>query len=175
MKKLISGQTIKCDIHDAGSTQPVEWGKGLHIHKRMQGRDYGVAEIRIPLDSDKDIEIDTRGSKETKVRLFNEIREAFSDVQKIREFIKGLIHEIERFSNGVDVEEHYRAAARRIAKHFELEEKIAREIIEKVDSKIARYTSVHSGGDSKLYYITQSPGEIIASEFRPRSRIIRNK
>lgn len=168
MKQLITGQSVKCDIHDAGSKRPVEWGKGLHIHKRMHGKNYGSAQVRIPLDEDKDLKIDVRGSAEIRKKLFNEIKRAFNDVQKRTEFVEGLISEIERFSNGLKFEANCRKAAKRIAKHFELDERIKRELIKKMDSEITKYTSIHSGRDNKLYYITQSPGKIIASELRTK-------
>jgi hypothetical protein len=168
MKQLISGQSVKCDIHDAGSKQSVEWGKGLHIHKRMYGKSYGSAQVIIPLDEDKKLKIDARGSAKIKKELFNEIKRAFSDVQKRTEFVEGLISEIGRFSNGLKVKAHCRSAAKRIAKHFQLDETIERDFIKKMDSEIIRYTSIHSGRDNKLYYISQSPGKIIASEIRTK-------
>ena len=174
MKRLIAGQTIKCDMHDAGSGQQRKWGDGLHIHKRMHGDVYGSAQIRIPIDSDKKMTITARGGEEIKMRLIKEIRVAFKDKQKRTEFVEGLVSEIRRFSDNQNTEEKCRDAAKRIARLFGLNDKIIREIIEKIELEMTRYTSIHNDMDGKLYYFTQSRGAIIASELRPRSRIIEN-
>jgi DUF1009 family protein len=175
MKEIISGQTVVCDIHEAGTGRAAIWGKGLHIHKRMNGKEYGRAEIRIPLDSESDMEIVTRGNQEIKKRLVNEIRRAFEDKQKRREFVKGLIQEIERFSDNMHKEENLRAAAKRIAKHFDLDDKISREIIERINDHIVSITTIHDGNDLKQYYITQEEDKIQAGEFRYYKRIANNK
>ena len=175
MKEIISGQTVVCDIHEAGTGRAAIWGKGLHIHKRMNGREYGYAEIRIPLDSESEMEILTRGNQEIKKRLVNEIYRAFEDKQKRREFVNGLIQAIERFSDSVHKEENLRAAAKRIAKHFGLNDRISREIIDRINDHIVSITTIHDGNDSKKYYITQEEGKIQAGEFGYYKRIVNNE
>ena len=54
LRNLIDGQTIKIDNHNRGGE--FEWGKGVHMHKRMNKDKYSGAEVLIYLDEDKDLE-----------------------------------------------------------------------------------------------------------------------
>lgn len=167
MKELIQGQKIRCDVHDAGSGQDVTFGKGLHIHKRMNRDRYSGAEIMIPIDSDSDVQIKAKGNdEEIKKRIINEIKKAFSDKQKVKQFAIALAEEIERYSIKDRFIENLRESAKRIARTLDLKEKIEIELTSSINNYIQNYYSIHNSNfDKHLYYIQQGKSFIDVGKY----------
>jgi hypothetical protein len=172
VKRLIQDQKIIIDNHDRGSGRPTEF-RGLHIDKTIYGGRYAGAQIRVPLDSDADLDIRIKNhmDKKRQRQLINEIRRALKDRQKREAFVEDVMKAIENYSSQNVAIENIRASAIRIARHFELSEDILEEIIAQVKDRILRYTSIHRDIDKRLYYITQSPRYISIGEFRGRKQI----
>ena len=129
IKSLIDGQTITIDNHNAGVQN--EWGKGVHLHKRMNKDKYAGAQVLIYIDEDKDLEFrSVTGGEEEKKRLQNEIRKAFKNVSIRKQFVESFYKSLRNIldSNCVkDENERYKLAkqaATRIVRLFGLKEKV---------------------------------------------------
>ena len=82
LSSLINGQTIEIDNHNRGTEY--KWDEAIHIHKRMNSKQYRGIEVLIPLAQKG--RLDFRGASEKKeIELKNEIRKAFSN-HTIRNF-----------------------------------------------------------------------------------------
>jgi len=129
IKNLIDGQTIEIDNHNRGCA--IEWGKGIHLHKRMNSDKYNGAEVLIYINDDKDLEFRRLQGKTSDIerRITNEIKDAFKNSSKRRDFIKSFYKSLDEIlkNNGSDIDERIRIAkdaAKRIAGYFELKPKI---------------------------------------------------
>lgn len=79
MKKLIKGQSFRFDAHDSGSGQAIDSTRDIHMHKVMNKDRYNGAEVLIPANPNKNIEIRRAvgKSKDVKNRILAEIKNAF--------------------------------------------------------------------------------------------------
>ena len=87
VRQLINGQTLQLDNHNRGSE--LIYGRGLHLHKRMNKGVMGSAEVIVPLFEDGEIEFRSlRGNDKIKARIRNEIKKAFKDKHIRINFVK---------------------------------------------------------------------------------------
>ncbi|WP_024995195.1 hypothetical protein [Phocaeicola paurosaccharolyticus] len=109
MESLINGETIKVDNHNSG--QEIEWGKGIHLHKRMNNSK-SRAEVLIPIDgSIKDLQFKKTKSNED-IHIKNEIKEAFNDQYLRKKFIIQYYKCIDRFNENKSIDERQKIANR---------------------------------------------------------------
>lgn len=127
IRNLIDGQTIKIDNHNRG--EKIEWGTGIHLHKRMNMDRYAGAEVIIYIDNDKDLEFRSiTGGVDEKIRLRNEIRKAFKNVTIRKHFIESFYKSLQNILDAScikDANERYKLAeqaAKRIIRLFELKD-----------------------------------------------------
>lgn len=125
IKKLIEGQTIGIDNHHRGGI--FEWGKGVHLHKRMNNNKYDGAEVLIPIAEDGELEFrKIKGpSKEIEAQMRNEIEKAFKKPSVKRSFINSFYKSLDDIlkNEGRSIEdkiEILKTSASRIAKYFGL-------------------------------------------------------
>lgn len=160
MDALISDQTIEFDIHRAGDGQAAGL-KGLHMHKRMNGKRKGV-DVLIPLDGGQDLIFRPPStSDDVKSRLINEIRKALSkDPQKRQELVKAVVGAIERFSSGEgqltdQVNNSAREGARSIARVFSKNDRIFQEMEQMINKRLGFLITSHEKENGESFYIKQ--------------------
>ena len=131
IKNLIDGQTIEIDDHNRCCA--IEWGKGIHLHKRMNSDTYNGAEVLIYINDDKDLEFRSLQGRTSDIErhIKNEIKNEFKNPSKRRDFIKSFYKSLDEIlkNNGYDINKRYEiaeAAATRIARYFDLKPKIIR-------------------------------------------------
>lgn len=130
IRNLIDGQTITIDNHNSGTE--IEWGEGVHLHKRMNKDKYAGAEVLIYIGEDKELEFrSVIGGDEEKIRLQNEIRKAFKNVTIRKQFVESFYKSLRNILDAScvkDENERYKLAkqaATRIVRLFGLKEKMA--------------------------------------------------
>ncbi|QCQ52628.1 hypothetical protein [Bacteroides fragilis] len=152
MRALINGQTLSIDNHKHGDGASIEFKPGIHVHKRMNNDRYAGANIRIPLATDEEMDIEPKGNNKQKLRLKREILNAFKDKSKRTSFVRDMLNELNRQCTFKDESERLRSyldSANRIAKHFELKQ---------VDNPIVKNTkeifeTLHTDEEGNLYYL----------------------
>jgi hypothetical protein len=177
LKPLIKNQRIRIDNHKRGI--PIKWGDGLHIHKSFFQGKYNSIEILIPIDSDQEIRIRKNKNKDINQlgEIISEIKKALKPDSSREEFVRNIIEDIMRFgSNNISLEE-VRQSAQRIAKHFDLDQKIVFEIISYYNEKINSYTSYHADLESKnmQYYEIDQRKDSISIKPSSNKKTIRFK
>lgn len=127
IRNLIDGQTIKIDNHNRG--EKIEWGTGIHLHKRMNMDRYAGAEVIIYIDNDKDLEFRSiTGGVDEKIRLRNEISRAFKNKTIRKQFINSFYKSLQNILDAnhiMNSEEKYcvtKQAAMRIIRLFGLKD-----------------------------------------------------
>jgi len=147
IKKLIDGQTIEIDDHNRGCA--IEWGKGIHLHKRINSDKYNGAEVLIYINDDKDLEFRRLQGKTSDIerRITNEIKDAFKNPSIRRDFINSFYKSLDEMlkNNGYDIKKRYEiaeAAATRIARYFDLNPKIIRSFGDLADDFYIQFEKV---------------------------------
>lgn len=159
MKGLINDQTLDFDIHHAGDGQ-VSSTKGLHMHKRMNGKRYKGVDVRFPLNEKDQIEFMPKSTPTLVQRqIINEIKSALNrDIPKRGELVKIIIREIERYSEGETTKERVnqlRQGAKRIAKIFSKNSKIEEELMQEANERIEIFITKHKKMDTGDFYVKQ--------------------
>ena len=138
LSRLIDGQTIKIDNHNTGTLY--QWDEAIHLHKRMNSKQYRGIEVLIPLAPKG--RLDFRGANEKKeIELKNEIRKAFSNHTIRTRFVNTLINSLSDLYNSskISKDEWYELfviVASRIAAYFDLKPKVK----ERIDNDIIRFS-----------------------------------
>lgn len=157
MKQIIQDQTIGFDTHQAGDGRKIEIDE-LHMHKRMNNKKFRGVDIKIPLDPNKPIVYTGNNSKNAQ-NIITEIKKVFKkDPGKVREMAKYIANRISRYSsdmNANDSKKFLDESASAIAKHFDLDEKIADKMTQEIHNHISFYITSHYDETGKLFYIKQ--------------------
>lgn len=157
MKQIIQDQTIGFDTHQAGDGQLIKISE-LHMHKRMNSKKFRGVDIRIPLDPNKEI-IYTGNNSQDAERIISEIKRVFKkDPAKVTEMAKYIAYTISRYSANMspeDSETFLDNSASAIAKHFDLDGKIADRMTSEINKHISSYITSHRDETGKLFYIKQ--------------------
>ena len=162
LKNIIKNQSISFDDHDAGSGRATEYGRGLHLHKKMNSKkNHGGAHVKVYLDKDEIEFIKIKGNSALiEKQLRKEIRDAFKknpDVSK--KLINDVFEEIRKYNSNLPVAEQYEtlmAGANRIAKSFDLSDSITDSILRQMGEKVVEISTIHEDEDGKSYYIVQN-------------------
>lgn len=159
MKQLISGQTIELDNHDRGSGKEVTFDDNLHIHKRMNNDRYSGAEILVPLNLNRNVQIrKVSGSTKIKDKIIKEVNKVFKNKRKRVEFARYISKQIDRYSSGfneVERIENLVSGAQGIANHFELDTEVLNEFRDLARDRIVKLTTEHEDEFGKKFYIMQ--------------------
>lgn len=119
LKRLINGQNITFDTHQAGDGQAVNW-RAVHLEKRMHGR---AGKIRFPLFGNERGWNAVGMSPEYVERVVAEVTRALqNDKQLAEELAKVVAKTIARFSSGKATTADAKTAARTLAEIFDLDE-----------------------------------------------------
>lgn len=140
IKGLIENQTIIIDDHKRGSKEIKDWDNqtnDIHIDKTtnypLDGKLQHIR-IRIPINSQRPIKIEnTRKENLSNIpqKLKKEIKKAFENDTKRREFINDIIVVLKDFKTALETEQRAKQVLENLSKHFELEwtgEKIANHV-----------------------------------------------
>jgi hypothetical protein len=170
MKELINDQTIDFDIHRAGDGQGVSID-GLHMHKRMNGKNFKGVDILFPLDNKENFEFRPKSTtNKIQIKLMNEIRRAVKkNPIKRNELIDTIFEEIQRHSNNkssIDDIGILRRGATRIAVFFSKEGKVRNELLQKIENKIEFLITEHSKEE-----ISEGSGHFFIKQDLKRNRI----
>lgn len=160
LKKLIDGQTITIDNHCRGAE--FKWGKGVHLHKRMNRDKYSGAEVLIPIydREEEKHELEFRKLKgENASQIKNEIESAFKDKGIRNRFIRSFFQALDEILEKEVLDEKQKIevakkAAIQIAALFGLKTKIKNYLKKEADRyylKFSREEGVdfHVGVDLK--------------------------
>lgn len=90
IQELIKGQTIRIDNHHRLTQQDWLTNTDVHLHKVHKEHKGKVYEIRIPLNSQKDVSVHCCGNpiEEVPTFILKEVREALNDTVRRKRFIK---------------------------------------------------------------------------------------
>lgn len=142
MKRLIDGQTIKIDNHNTGTK--LEWGKSIHLHKRMNNDKYSGAEVLIYIGDDRELEFrKVTGGEQKEERLRNEIKDAFKNNTIKDNFIKSFYESLNDYLNACgktnenEKNELYIQAATRIVKSLGLKAKVKESFMKEANSFVS--------------------------------------
>ena len=157
MRRLINGQNVAFDTHQAGDKQETNWRK-VHLEKRLHG---GKGKIRFPL-FDGEL-ISHSGMNENKFKsVIDEIKKALRKNERLLiELAQTVIDQLNRFSNGKASAEDARIAAKKFAKYFDLDAEFLRIVEEYAGNKLTSFSSIHYDfTGNKLIEIVQTKEEI---------------
>lgn len=159
MRELIEGQTIKFDNHRRGDGQAAVV-QGLHMHKRMNGKNFKGVDAIFPLTGKGDIEFRPKSFADDRRRqLMNEVQSVLKkDPARQRELVQAVVDETERFSGSLPKPEQINAirrGAERIAgffsdKQFNME--VSREV---ADGRIRSIITKHRKQKHGFFYVEQ--------------------
>ena len=171
LQSLLNNQKITIDDHKRGAREIKNWDdpkSDIHIDKRTKYKIDGVFHeivIKISINSvnpfitvkakKKDIEIPKK--------LIKEIKNAFSDIDKINFFVTDLINILKDYESIFNTEDKVIKALKMISLHFDLlwSDKIIRKI---VDNALTSYTGVYENRSGKQYFITFEKHRIILGD-----------
>lgn len=146
LKRLIKGQDVAFDTHQAGDTQEVHW-RELHLEKRMHG---GKGKARFPFFDHAKPSSSNRMSEDVLHRVTIEVRRALSNdpdlTQKLGETI---VDSLERFSQGTATVDDGKAAAQQLAKIFGLKEEFLRVVEDYAKGRLIALKTLHADPDTK--------------------------
>lgn len=158
LKRLINGQDITFDTHQAGDCQPVNW-RAVHMEKQIHGK---KGKIKFPLVGDdkpdvsggmsqKDYESVTR-------EVSNELRKNRRLVNLLAEIVVGTL---ERFSHGVATTEDAKKAAKQFAEYFSLDESFVEYSERYAKERLVSATSTHISKETgHIHKISQSAEQV---------------
>ena len=141
LRKLINGQDISFDTHQAGDGQGVHW-KNVHLEKRIHNK---RGKVRFPLLSQE--RPSNSGMNE------KDFRKVSSEVKKelrknsglVDDLVDTVVEQIDRFSDGEATEDDAKMAAKKLASYFDLDDKIISTLSTKYKKKkTLRFSSLHN-------------------------------
>jgi hypothetical protein len=146
--KLIQGQDISFDTHQAGDGQETRW-RNVHLEKRRHGK---RGKVRYPL-------FDGQPSKSRNVsdedfrEITREVRSALRrDEALTQRLAETIVDVVRRFSSGRATPEDARAAAKKIAGVFGLTEDFVNEVEVYARQRFVLLSTIHFLTDSGTLY-----------------------
>jgi hypothetical protein len=154
LKRLINGQDIAFDTHQAGDGRPVRLAD-LHLEKRLH---HGKGKIRYALFGQEEPTSSKRVSKRTEERVTKEVRDAlYKNSELKRQLAEAILDALKRFSDGRASVETAKAAAKSIARQFGLDESFLRVVEDYSDTQLLSLRTVHFNLETgSLHEIFQS-------------------
>jgi len=182
LKRLIKDQKIQFHTHHRGGGQPDEWGNGVHLHKKLiGGPPRGKWEMIFPLDDDSPAI--WRGPGMTAANfdsIRREVLKALKSHDTLADLKREIVQTVARFTPKGDqhlenVLANARAAAQRIARHFDLDPSIIEEVVRISRDHVSSYAALVRGGEGGAPYvvIAQDVGRV--SLFPKRQRRVSDR
>ncbi len=173
MRELIKGQEIRIDDHRRGTNQPKDWddkSAEVHLDKRTSWGKRKRAIIKIPINSNREpyYELDNERDDSFKSKMNKEINEALSDKKTREKFTKEIIERIKNFESDLSNREKAQSAVKQIAKAFDLNEKIVREMTIYTENQLLSFFSLHTDIKDRVYFIQLTRFQIRIGELNGR-------
>ena len=177
LKRLIENEKIRIDAHKSGNREDNNWDdrkSDIHIHKTTYAKINGKAtniEIRIPINSDRDVSYEIKGKESLQARqkLEKEIQEAFANKNKREQFVADLLKVLDNYSSSLSSEDRANAVVKRIAKHFNLKREIEEDIKSYAGKTLLSYTKIYTDNSQRQYFVTVNDKGINLGEITPFS------
>lgn len=142
LNRLIQGQDVTFDTHQAGDGQEINW-RSLHLEKRL----HKGGKIRFHLFGEGETTHGDRISEKDLGRVVREVRDTLNKNEKLaRQLAETIVEQVKRFRSGDVTARDAMEAARNIARAFDLGEpflSLAEIVV--TDSRIARFSTIHPG------------------------------
>ncbi len=158
LEKLIDKQKIIIDDHKRGTGEVKDWdlsSNDIHIDKttkhKIEGKIQNV-QIRVPINSNRPINVENKQGGSIPKTLQKEIKRAFENKRKREKFINDLSSVLENYHSTLSNIDKLRDALAKISKHFGLEW-TQREVIIYRDEALKYYSQLHTNPLGKEYYI----------------------
>ncbi len=173
MKQLIKKQAIFIDDHKRGVAHSFfdDPAADIHLDKKAKEGEY---RIKIPLNSNRPINVDKKEGGTIPRSILEEIQSAFKDGKKRERFVKDLVSELKNFPYRDDeleydtegVPQKAFAALKRISKHFDLgwSEETVKGYLKEYKCYGTRYIATITDGPD-LYYFSYDTKQIIAADY----------
>lgn len=177
LKRLIKDQKVQFHTHHRGGGQPDEWGKGVHLHKKMIGKPpRGRWELIFPLDDDTRAIWRGPGMTQSDFdSISREVRKTLESHKGLEDLKNEVVQTVTRYTPKGDqhvenVLANARAAAQRIAGHFGIEQGIVEEVVKLARDRVSSYATLHKAGEGTAGYVavTQEAGRISVAPTRRR-------
>jgi hypothetical protein len=163
LNRLIKGQDLAFDTHQAGDGQCANW-PALHMEKRLHG---GRGKLRFPLVGGFTPSKPKRMSDDDYFSILKEVTKALrKNDHLVRDFVDTVIGELNRWSSGEATVGTAIEAANKIAKYFDLGESLDQVVSQKL-GVISSLKTLHKDEKDKLLYeIFQSDKNVIVQAAR---------
>lgn len=143
LARLIQGQDIAFDTHQAGDRQSVRL-RDLHLEKRL----HAGGKIRYPMFGDGRPTASTSVNETTSARVIREVsRSLRKNPRRTNQLARVIADVLSRFSNGTATIEVAREAARNIAGHFGLSQEFEESVVTFFGDRLVKFSSRHSSRD----------------------------
>lgn len=163
LNRLIKGQDLKFDTHQAGDAQSVNW-PALHMEKQLHG---GRGKIKFPLLGGFLPSKPKRMSDDDYFSILKEVAKALKKNDRlVHALVDTVLGELNRWSSGDATIGNAIEAANKIAKYFNLGESLDHVVSEKL-GVIASIKTLHRDEKDKLLYeIFQSDKSVVVQAAR---------
>jgi len=168
LKRLIEGQNVRFDTHQAGDQQPTN-RYGVHLEKILHD---GGEKIRFPLAGGYEPSWSSRINKNKYESVRREVqRELKNNDLLVNDLANTVADVLERFSSGTATVDDSKEAARKLAGYFGLNEQFERIVEEFMAGRLQTYASYHvNPGKRELQEIRLTSDKV---EVRKSRRIAR--
>lgn len=172
LKNLIENQIIIIDDHKRGTKEIKDFDNlenDVHIDKetnyKIDGKRQKV-KIRIPLNSDNPIKVESRNKKiEIPNQLNKEIKKAFENKKTRESFIKDVLETLADYASVLNSEEKAVKVIERISKHFDLQWD-NETIVKYKDEVLSTYTQFFTDEKNRRFFIKLDKEKITIAENR---------
>jgi hypothetical protein len=163
LNRLIKGQDLHFDTHQAGDGQSVNW-PALHMEKRLHG---GSAKLKFPLLGGF---LPSKRKRMSDDDYFSILKEVTKPLKKndplVRELADTLIGELNRWSSGDATVGAAIEASNKIAKYFDLSESFDEVVVERLGVLSSVKTMHRDEKDKLLCEILQSEKSVVVQTAR---------
>jgi hypothetical protein len=165
LNRLIKGQDLAFDTHQAGDGQPVNW-KDLHMEKRLHG---GRGKLRFPLFGGQNPKKPRNMNSEDYESTIREVKAALKkNADLVEKLSETITEKMKKFSSQDVTAEQVREAANKIASAFDLDESFIENVVSKF-GRLTEYSSYHLDKKDFLLYqvsISSKATEVKAARLR---------
>lgn len=143
LKKLIHGQDVRFDTHQAGDAQPTNWH---HVHLEKVLHEGG--KIRFPMAGDFQPSWSSRVNDIQYERVKREVaRELERNPALVQALAETVVNILNRFSSGTATIENAQEAAKKFAEYFGLDENFERTVEDFMGNRLQEFISYHRNPD----------------------------
>ena len=163
LNRLIKGQDLAFDTHQAGDGQPVNW-KDLHMEKRLHGN---RGKLKFPLFGGQK---PSKPKNMSNVDYNNTISEVRKELKKnpsrVKELADTISSQVKKFVSKEVTLEHAVEAADKIAEAFDLDKTFNKSVVSKFGN-IMKLSSYHiDRKDGLMYMISQTEKKTVVETAR---------